>query len=192
MRRDHKNHIGSPCRPAFPFDISLRILSWTSSRSSLCCNIVLEADFQFFNASCFTSNLLGMSCGILAIKSPFETKATFTCKSPSSGKFSTCKAASSRSSSFFISRLAKDNDLRDESLHVGELTRTALRHGLFPCGVLRRRFEGATFSLFGVDKLLFCSSSDDLSSPYMCPRFLILWARLLQTLLEYLEESFGT
>ena len=113
MRRNHKNHIGSLCRPvfAFPFDISLRILSWTSSRSSLCCNIVLEADFQFFNASCFTSNLLGMSCGILAIKSPFATKATFTCKSPSSGKFSTCRAASSHSSSV-ISRLAKDNFAR--------------------------------------------------------------------------------
>ena len=133
MRRDHKNHIGSPCRPvfAFPFDIYLRILSWTSSRSSLCCNIVLEADFQFFNASCFTSNLLGMSRGILAIKSPFATKATFTCKSPSSGKFSTCRAASSRFS-LVISRLGKDNDLRDESLLAGELTRTALRHGLFP------------------------------------------------------------
>ena len=38
--------------------------------------------------------------------------------------------------------------------------------GYFP-GVLRRRFVGATISLFGVDKLLFCSSSDDLTSPYV-------------------------
>ena len=105
-------------------------------------------------------------------------------------RFSTYRAACSRSSSVF-SRLAKDSDLRDESLLAKELTRTALRHRLFPCGVLRRRFVGATFSLFGVDKL-FCTSSDDLTSPYMCPRLLTLRAHLLQTLLEYLEGAFGT